>query len=112
MTSTPCIRVLQQKQKLQKSALKDNLEFMRKHFSHHQAHTLRHRREWASSDNLYLRVPVGNPALISLDLPRTALVVIERRRKILTYTQMIEQEQSLSDYAQQDLSVVTRELWN
>jgi hypothetical protein len=34
-------------------------------------------------------VPVGNPALIGLDLPLIALVsVIGRKRKILTYTQM------------------------
>jgi hypothetical protein len=40
-----------------------------------------------SSDDLHLRVPVGNPALIDLDLQLTALVGIDRRRrKILTYT--------------------------
>jgi uncharacterized protein (DUF302 family) len=55
------------------------------------------------------RVLVENPELISLDLPLTTLVeVTGRRRKILTYTKTrIQQEQSLSDYAQQDLSVVT-----
>jgi hypothetical protein len=53
---------------------------------------------------------VGNPALISLDLPLTALVgVTRRRRKILTYTQINKnnKSKSLSDYAQQDLSVTT-----
>jgi hypothetical protein len=40
-----------------------------------------------SSDDLHLRVPVGNPALLGLDLPLTALVgVAGRRRKILTCT--------------------------
>jgi hypothetical protein len=37
-----------------------------------------------------MRVPIGNPALISLDLPLVALVgITERRRKILTCTQKI-----------------------
>jgi hypothetical protein len=56
------------------------------------------------------RVPVGNPALISLDLRPTALIgIVERRRKILTSTQIrMQQEQSLSDYSQQDLSVMTQ----
>ena len=54
-----------------------------------QAHALRPRREWAPSDDLHLRVPVGNPALLGLDLPLTALVgVAGRRRKILTCTQI------------------------
>jgi hypothetical protein len=36
-----------------------------------------------------MRVPVGNPALLGLDLPLTALVAITgRRRKILTCTQI------------------------
>jgi hypothetical protein len=53
------------------------------------AHALRPRREWASSDDLHLRVPVGNPALLGLDLPLSALVgVAGRRRKILTCTQI------------------------
>jgi hypothetical protein len=83
-----CIRVLQQKWKLQKAASKDNSEFMQKRFSHRQTYSLRPRREQASSDNLHLRVPVGNPALIGLYLPLTALIgVTGRRRKILTYTQ-------------------------
>jgi hypothetical protein len=60
---------------------------------------------------LDLRVPVGNPALLGLDLPLTAPVgVTGRRRKILTCTQIKkQQEQSLSDYAQQDLSVATED---
>ena len=54
-----------------------------------QAHALRPRREWAPSDDLHLRVPVGNPALLGLDLPLTALVgVARRRRKILICTQI------------------------
>jgi hypothetical protein len=64
----------------------------------------------ASSDDLHLRVLVGNPALIGLDLPLTALInVAERRRKILTYTQINKnnESKSMSDYAQQDLFVVT-----
>jgi hypothetical protein len=63
-----------------------------------------------SSDDLHLRVPVGNPALIGLDLPLTALIdVAERRRKIFTYTQINKNNdsKSMSDYAQQDLFVVT-----
>jgi hypothetical protein len=56
----------------------------------------------ASSDDLHLQVPVGNPALIGLDLPLPALVdVIGRRRKILLCTQMNKnnKSKSLSDYA-------------
>jgi hypothetical protein len=64
-------------------------------------------------DDLHLRVSVGNPALIGLDLPLTALVgVVGRRRKILTCTQINKnnKSKSLSDYAQQDLSVTGKEL--
>jgi hypothetical protein len=40
-------------------------------------------------DDLHLRVPIGNPALLGLDLPLTAFIgVAERRRKILTCTQI------------------------
>jgi hypothetical protein len=56
-------------------------------------------------------LPVGNPALIGLDLPLPSLVGVDgRRRKILTYTQINKnnKSKSLSDYAQQDLSVTTR----
>jgi hypothetical protein len=55
-------------------------------------------------------VPVGNPTLIGLDLPLSALVgIVRRRREILTCTQINKNNKSkrLSDYAQQDLSVVT-----
>jgi hypothetical protein len=57
-----------------------------------------------------MQVLIGNPALIGLDLPPTALIgVAGRRRKILTCTQDKDNKsKSLSDYAQQDLSVVTR----
>jgi hypothetical protein len=63
-------------------------------------HTLRPRREWASSDDLYLRVPVWNPVLIGLDLPLTALIgIVARKRKILTCTQINKNNKSknLSD---------------
>jgi hypothetical protein len=69
------------------------------------------RREWACSNDLHLRVPEGNPILIGLDLPLTALVgVAKRNRKILTCTQINKnhKSKSLSDYAQQDLSVMIR----
>jgi hypothetical protein len=57
--------------------------------SHGKAHTLRPRREWTSTNDLHLRVPVGNPTLIGLDLPLTALIgVTGRRRMILTCTQI------------------------
>jgi hypothetical protein len=65
---------------------------------------------WASSDDLHLWVPDGNSALIGLDLPLTALVgVTGRRRKILTCTHKNKnnKSKSLSDYAQQDLSIAT-----
>jgi hypothetical protein len=75
-----------------------------------QAHTLRPRRERAPLDDLRLQVPVENPALIGLDLPLTALIgITERRWNILTCTQTrVQKVQSLSDDAQQDLSVVTQ----
>jgi hypothetical protein len=56
-------------------------------------------------------VPEENSALIGLDLPPATLVdVVGRKRKILTCTQINKnnKSQSLSDYAQQDLSVATR----
>jgi hypothetical protein len=56
-----------------------------------------------------MQVLIGNPALIGLDLPPTALIGVAGRRKILTCTQdKNNKSKSLSDYAQQDLSVVTR----
>jgi hypothetical protein len=56
----------------------------------------------ASSDDIHLRVPVGNPALIGLNLPLPALIGVTERRKILTCTQINEnnESKSLSDYAQ------------
>jgi hypothetical protein len=94
-----------------KCSSKDNQSFCGKIYLSRQTHTLRPRREWASLDDLHLRVPVGNPTLIGLDLPLPSLIgVTERRRKILTCTQINKnnKRKSLSDYAQQDLSVVTQ----
>jgi hypothetical protein len=45
-------------------------------------------------DDLHLQVPVGNLALIGLDLSLTALVGVgDRKRKILTCTQMKQKPQ-------------------
>jgi hypothetical protein len=66
----------------------------------------------SSSASISMRVPIWNPTLIGLDFPLAALTDIIRKRKILTYTQEIQQEQILSDYAQQDLSVVTQKPQN
>jgi hypothetical protein len=79
-------------------------------FVSHNRHTLRLRREWVSSDDLHLRVLVGNLALIGLDLSLTALISIAGRRKVLTCTQIHKnnKSKSLSNYTQQDLSVATR----
>jgi hypothetical protein len=72
-----------------KRCFKDNQSFCESVRLSRQTHTLRPRKEWASSDDLHLRVPVGKPALIGLDLPLTALTDITgRRRKILTCTQI------------------------
>jgi hypothetical protein len=93
-----------------KRCFKDNQSFYGSAHRSRQAHALRPRRVCASSDDLHPRVPVGNLALISLDLPLTALVdVTGRRRKILTCTQINKnnKSKSLSDYAQQDLYVAT-----
>jgi hypothetical protein len=97
-----------------KSFFKDNQSFCGNIHLSQQTHTLRPRREWASSDDLHLWVLVGNPALIGLDLPLTALIgVAGTRRKILIGTQINKNNmsKSLSDYAQQDLSIVTRRPW-
>jgi hypothetical protein len=60
---------------------------------------------------LSLRIPVWSPTLISLDFPLTTLVGIARKRKqFLTCRQEKPQGQRLSDYAQQDLSKVTKRL--
>jgi hypothetical protein len=60
-----------------------------------------------SVDALTLRIPVQNLSLIGLDFALTTLIGIAGKMKqILTCTQKTT-EQSLSDYAQQDLSTVT-----
>jgi hypothetical protein len=60
-------------------------------------------------DALSLRIPVQSPTLIGLDFPLTTLIGLTRKRKqFLTCTQEKLQEQSLSDYAQQYLSRVTK----
>jgi hypothetical protein len=78
----------------------------------HDKHTLFALEESGPPRMTYTyEVTVGNPALIVLDLPLTTLVdVTERRRKILTCTQIHKnnRSKSLSDYAQQDLSIATR----
>jgi hypothetical protein len=82
----PCIRVT--KEGSSKDNFKRYLRVLLKRFSHCHAHTLRPRREWASSDDLHLQVPIGSPDLIGLDLPLIALIgVTGRRRKNLTCTQ-------------------------
>jgi hypothetical protein len=57
---------------------------------------------WVSSDDIHLRVLVGNPALIVLDLPLPTLIGVAGRRKILTYIQINKnnKSKSLRDYAQ------------
>jgi hypothetical protein len=65
-------------------------------FVSHDRHALRPRREWASSDDLHLRVPVGNSALIGLDLPLPTLVDVAGTRKILTCTQINNNNKSKS----------------
>jgi hypothetical protein len=58
---------------------------------------------------LSLRIPVQSPTLICLNFPLTTLISITGKRKqFLTCTQEKPQEQSLRDYAQQDLSKVTK----
>jgi hypothetical protein len=52
-------------------------------------------RRMPSSADLRLRVLVGNPALIGLDLPLIALISITRREKVLTYTQKIDTKAKL-----------------
>jgi hypothetical protein len=56
---------------------------------------------------LSLRIPVQSPTLIGLDFPLTTPIT-RKRKQFLTYTQEKLQEQSMSDYAQQDLSKVTK----
>jgi hypothetical protein len=50
-------------------------------FISHDKYTLHPRREWASSDNLHMRDPVKNAALIGLDLPMIAIVGVVGRRE-------------------------------
>jgi hypothetical protein len=70
-----------------KRCFKDNQSFCGSVHLLRYAHTLHPRRVWAPLDDLHLQVPVGNPALIGLDLLLTAVIdVAGRRRKILTYT--------------------------
>jgi hypothetical protein len=58
---------------------------------------------------LTLSIPVWSPTLIGLDFPLTILIgIIGKRKQFLTCTQEKLQEQSLSYYAQQDLSKVTK----
>jgi hypothetical protein len=86
-----------------KDASKENKSYYGSVHLSQQTHTLRSRREWASSDELHLQVLVGHPALIGLHLPLTTLVgVARRKRKILTCTQINKnnKNKSLSDYAQ------------
>jgi hypothetical protein len=91
-----------------KRYFKDNQSFYESVRLSRQTHTLRLRGEWASSNDLHMRVSVGKPALIDLDLPLIALVdVTGRRWKILICTQINKNNKSkrLCNYAQQDLSV-------
>jgi hypothetical protein len=91
--------------------LQEIIRVFAKAFVSHDRNTIFTLEESGSSEDLHLRVPVGNPALIGLDLPLPTLVdVIGRRRKILTCTQINKnnKSKSLSDYAQQDLFVATR----
>jgi hypothetical protein len=54
-------------------------------------------------------MPVQSPTIIGLDFPLITLIgITEKRKQFLTYTQEKPQEQSLSDYSQQELSEVTK----
>jgi hypothetical protein len=57
---------------------------------------------------LSLRIPVQSLTLIGFNFPLITLVSIAGKRKqFLTYTEK-QQEQRLSDYAQQNISKVTK----
>jgi hypothetical protein len=57
---------------------------------------------------LSLRIPVRSPTLIGLDFPLTTLIgIVGKRKQFLTCTQKTTTAK-FSDYAQQDLSKVTR----
>jgi hypothetical protein len=60
----------------------------------------------SSISALSLRIPVRCPALISFDLSLATIISIARKRKKLSPAHRRQQEQSLRDYAQQDLSTV------
>jgi hypothetical protein len=91
-----------------KRCFKDNQSFYESVRLSRQIHTLRLRGEWSSSNDLYLWV--GKLTLIDLNLSLTAPVDVTERRKILTYTQINKnnKSKSLSDYAQQDLFLMTQ----
>jgi hypothetical protein len=62
-----------------------------------------------SLEALSLRILVRSPTFIGLDFPLITLIgIAEKRKQFLTCTQEKLQEQSLSDYTQQDLSKVTK----
>jgi hypothetical protein len=59
---------------------------------------------------LSLRITVRSPTLIGLDFPLITLVgIVSKRKQFLTCTQKISRA-SLSDYAQQDLSMTTKKI--
>jgi hypothetical protein len=88
-----------------KRCFKDNQSFCGNVRLSRHTYALHPRRVWASSDDLHLRVSVGNSALIGLNLPLTALVGIVGRRKIITFIQINKnsKSKSLSGYTQQRL---------
>jgi hypothetical protein len=58
---------------------------------------------------LSLRILVWSPTLIGLDFSLITLIsIVEKMKQFLTCTQEKPQEQSSSDYAQQDLFKVTK----
>jgi hypothetical protein len=63
------------------------VQSLQKRFSHDKNILLTLEKN-AFLSHLHLRVPLGNLALISLDLPLISLIgIVGRRRKILTCTQ-------------------------
>jgi hypothetical protein len=61
-----------------------------------------------SIGDLSLRIPVRSPTLIGLDFPLVTLIDITGKRKQLLNCTQKKDEQSLSDYDQQDLSKLTK----
>jgi hypothetical protein len=53
-------------------------------------------------------IPVWCPSLTDLDLPLATLINMTRKRKHCSPAHKRQQEQRLSDYAQQDISTVIR----